>query len=247
MKTYRCQFCRFTATVNKTQKGVKSAKYRMGHHYETVHKELIPPGFTGFRWFYFLLTKKDRGTCVECKRETEFNEETMKYCRYCPDPKCKEKYKAERDRRMIQTYGRIYLTDDPEFQKKMLEARKISGQYLWKDGTRVGYTGSYEQHFLQYLNTEKNWPSSDIVGPSPHVYAYEYDGKLHFYIPDYFIPSISCEIEIKDDGSAKNISQESREKDIAKDALMKSNSGLFNYIKIVNKNYGQFEELIKEE
>ena len=66
-------------------------------------------------------------------------------------------------------------------------------------------------------------------------------------MPDFFIPSINLEVEIKDDGSALNINQESREKDKIKDELMKSLSNLINYIKIVNKDYTKFEELIKED
>ena len=46
----------------------------------------------------------------------------------------------------------------------------------------------------------------------------------------------NLEIEIKDDGSALNINQESREKDVIKDDLMKSLSNLVDYIKIINKN-----------
>ena len=44
------------------------------------------------------------------------------------------------------------------------------------------------------------------------------------------------EIEIKDDGSARNINQESREKDKIKEDLMRSISNIVNFIKIVNKS-----------
>ena len=97
------------------------------------------------------------------------------------------------------------------------------------------------------LDLKLNWPSSDLISPSPHTYVYRYKDKEHFYMPDFFIPSINLEVEIKDDGSALNINQESREKDKIKDELMKSLSNLINYIKIVNKDYTKFEELIKED
>lgn len=246
MKIYRCQHCHYTVTVN-SKKGSKSAKWMMGHHYETIHKNLIPPDMTGYRWFYFLLTKKDHGSCVECHNETEFNETTMKYCRYCPNPVCKQKYKEGRDNRMIKKYGKVYLTDDPEMQKKMQAGRKIAGIYNWSDGkTKIPYLSSYELDFFKYLDA-KHWPASDIQAPSPHTYSYEYQGKSHFYMPDAFIPSLNLEVEIKDDGSAKNINQESREKDVIKDNLMKSCTNLFNYIKIVNKDYSGFEEIITKE
>lgn len=248
MRIYRCQCCKFTATTNKYDKGTRSAKHKLGHHYETAHKELIPPDMTGYRWAYFLLTKKSRGSCVECKGETQFNEVSMKYSRFCDNPICKQKYKTERDRRMMNKHGKLYLLDDPEFQKKMQAGRKISGIYNWSDNiSKFSYLSSYEENFLKYLDVELHWPPSDIMSPSPHTYGYEYNGKKHFYMPDFFIPSMNLEIEIKDDGSAANISQESRDKDVIKDELMKSLSNLFNYIRIVNKDYTRFRELIKED
>ena len=98
MRLYRCQHCKYTVPVNK-EKGKRSAKWKMGNHYETKHKDLLPPGMSGYRWFYFLLTKKDKGSCVICHNETDFNEATMKYSRFCNNPQCKQKYKEERDNR----------------------------------------------------------------------------------------------------------------------------------------------------
>ena len=132
-------------------------------------------------------------------------------------------------------------------QKKMQAGRRIAGIYTWSDGkTQFSYLSSYELHFLKFLDLERHWPASDLFSPSPHTYVYEYQGKEHYYMPDFFIPSISTEIEIKDDGSALNISKESREKDIIKDRTMRSLSNLVNYIKIVNKDYSEFINLIKE-
>ena len=73
MKMYRCQHCDFKIAVNK-HKGIKSSKYIMGTHYEEKHKELLPEDMTGYRYFYFLLTKKERGACVICKNPTDFND-----------------------------------------------------------------------------------------------------------------------------------------------------------------------------
>jgi hypothetical protein len=248
MKIYRCQHCKFNVLVNKKAKGTKSAKYIMGHHYDTIHKILLPEDMTGYQYFYYLLTKKDHGSCVECKQPTTFNEIAMKYSRFCNNPLCKQKYKEERDRRMMNKYGKIHLLDDPEMQKKMQAGRKIAGIYNWSDGrTKLPYLSSYEEDFLRYLDTQLHWPAADIMAPSPHTYGYEYNGIQHYYMPDFFIPSMTMEIEIKDDGSAINISKESRDKDRIKDELMKSLSNMFNYIRIVNKNYTGFEELLKED
>ena len=248
MNNYKCQFCNYKIIPKKNDRMNRSAKNMMGLHYETKHKDLLPPDMDGYRWFYYLLTKKTHGSCVMCHEETEFNRTTMKYSRFCKNPLCKQKYKEERDRRMMAKYGKIYLLDDPEMQKKMQQGRRIGGVYNWSDGkSKFTYLSSYELDFLKMLDLKLNWPSSDLISPSPHTYVYRYKDKEHFYMPDFFIPSINLEVEIKDDGSALNINQESREKDKIKDELMKSLSNLINYIKIVNKDYTKFEELIKED
>lgn len=244
-KIFKCKFCDFSIIDNHLHKGEKSSKYRMGLHYETVHKKLIPEKMDGFRYFYYTLTKKERGACIECKSPTDFNRLSMKYSRFCNNPECKRRYKEERDRRMVQKYGKAYLTDDPEVQKKMLLNRRISGRYEWRDGTEFSYVGSYEKDFLRFMDQELNWVSSDIFVPSPHTYTYKYKDKEHFYIPDFFIPSLNLEVEIKDDGSAKKINPDSRAKDEIKDKLLKSMSNVVNYIKIINKDYTEFKQIIQ--
>ena len=248
MRLFRCQNCRYTVMVDKNKKGIKSPKYIMGLHYETKHKDLIPEGMSGFRWFYFLLTKKDKGSCVICKNETVFNNITMKYSRFCNNPQCKQKYKEERDKRMMGKYGKIYILDDPEQQKKMQDGRKIGGVYIWSDGkSKFTYLSSYEKDFLQHLDVDLHWPPADIMSPSPHTYTYQYDNKDHFYMPDFFIPSLNLEIEIKSLARMNNQNPESKAKEIEKDKLMKSLSNLVNYIMILDKDYKEFEALIQKE
>ena len=249
MKVYRCQYCAYKLIVKKDiKKGTKNTKYRMGKHYEEKHKELLPPDMDGFRYFYYLLTKKEHGSCVICKNNTDFNYNTMKYSRFCNNPQCKQKYKEERDQRMMGKYGKLYLLDDPEVQKKMQQGRKIAGVYTWSDNkAKFNYLASYEKDFLLYLDNTLHWPSSDLIMPSPHTYTYEYQNKQHFYMPDAFIPSLNLEIEIKSSERQDKQNKESMEKEIIKDELMKSCSNLFNYIKIVNKNYDKFNMLINKE
>ena len=245
MKTYKCLYCSFRVTIGGGSK--VNPKYRMGEHYELKHKGMLPTHMNGFRWFYYTLTGKERGSCVVCKGETVFNESSMKYSRFCESQTCRRKYRDDFKQRMISKYGKIHLLNDPEKQKEMLAGRKISGRYIWSDRTEFPYTGSYELDFLKFLDNKLKWKSSDIMAPSPHIYTYQYENKDHFYIPDFFIPSLNLELECKDDGSAKQINPSSREKDKIKDQLMKSNYTFINYIKIINKDYTEFLKLIQEE
>jgi len=248
MKIYKCMYCSHSVMVDKNKKGIRSPKYLMGLHYENKHKDLLPQGMSGFRWFYYTLTKKDKGSCVICHNETEFNNVTMKYSRFCNNPQCKQKYKEERDKRMMGKYGKLYLLDDPEQQRKMMENRKIAGVYNWSDGkSKFPYLSSYEKDFFEFLDMNLRWPASDLMAPSPHTYTYQYNGKDHFYVPDAFIPSKNCEIEIKSEARMMNQNQESRAKEIEKDKMMKSCSNLFNYIMILDKNYKEFEAMIQKE
>ncbi len=248
MKIYRCQYCKYSIVADKNKKGVITAKHKMGEHYEKQHKELLPADMNGYRWFYYLLTKKDKGSCVICHNETDFNEITMKYSRFCNNPQCKQKYKEERDKRMIAKYGKVHLLNDPEQQKKMQQGRKIAGIYNWSDSkTKLPYLSSYEKDFFEHLDKDLHWPASDIMAPSPHTYTYEYQGKEHYYMPDAFIGSLNLEIEIKSKDRMERQNQESREKEIKKDELMRSCSNLFDYIIIFDKDYTEFNKLIQQE
>ena len=249
MKRYKCQFCNFIINDDRSIKqGVKSPRYKMGNHYDTKHKALLPPDMDGYRFFYYLLTKKNRGSCVICHNETDFNYATMKYSRFCNNPACKQKYKEERDNRTIKKYGKICILEDPEQQKKMMANISIAGTYTWSDGkTKFPYLSSYEEDFFQYLDKNLSWPAADLIAPSPHTYSYEYKGNTHFYIPDAFIPSLNLEIEIKSKMRMDKQNQESKEKEIEKIKLMQSCSNLFNFIIIFDKDYNQFNEMIKKE
>lgn len=247
MRIYRCKLCKFMVTDNH-DKGIKSAKYKMGEHYELAHKNDIPSDMTGFQYFYYLLTGKDRSSCVICKNETDFNQITMKYSRFCNNPECKKKYREQFKNRMVSKYGKIHLLNEVEKQKEMLSRRKISGVYKWSDNSaEINYTGSYELDFLKLLDFKLKWPSSDIIGPSPHTYYYEFEGRKRFYIPDFFIPSKNLELEIKSSARMEKQNEESERKDLEKIKLMKSCDNLYNYIIIYDRDYREFIELIKEE
>lgn len=220
-------------------------------HIERVHPEQILPDMVPRQFVYYLRTGKTHGTCVICKKDTEWNPATNKYHRFCDDPTCKEKYKEMFNNRMISKYGKTSLLDDPEQQKKMLAARKISGVYYWSDRVhQFTYTGSYEKTFIEFLDTVLNFSPKDIFMPSPHTYWYEYEGERHFYIPDVYIASLDVEIEVKDGGDNPNmhhkIVEVDKEKERLKDEVMRSKSVPFNYVKIINKNNLAFLKYLEE-
>ncbi len=208
-------------------------------HIEEEHGDSIPQDFSTPQFVYYLKTDKTSGTCVVCKKPTKWNPATNKYHRFCENPKCKEKYKAEFQKRMIKKYGKVSLLKDPEHQRKMLANRKISGTYKWSDGKEKTYTGSYELDFLKFLDLFMNFESEDIMTPSPHTYEYIYEGESHFYIPDLFIPSLNLEIEIKESDNNHPHMKVDREKERLKDEVLNSQK-TFDYIKIVDKKYDGF-------
>ena len=223
----------------------------MVSHYEKHHDEMIPEGVSGWHFYTFLRTGKMYGSCIVCGKQTTFNESTHKYNRFCGRKECYDKYKATFQNRMIGKYGKTNLLNDPEMQRKMLMARKISGEYIWRDHiSKTPYTGSYEKSFLEFLDSVLEFDPKDVFAPSPHTYYYEYEGQKHFYIPDFYISSLNLEVEIKDGGDNPNthpkIVAVDKVKEKLKDDVMSSSSSTFNYIKIANEDNKKFLKYLEE-
>lgn len=214
------------------------------NHMNNAHPEVRPKGYSDRRFFYYNLTGKTHGNCIVCKKETEWNEETSKYNRFCSNPKCKEEYRNMFKERMISKYGKVTMMDDPEFARKALANRRISGRYRFSDGGEVNYVGSYEKDFLIMMDKFLGYKSTDIMAPSPHTYYYEYEGEKHYYIPDFFIPNLNLEIEIKQNESTHpKILAVDKVKEQKKDEVMISNKAI-SYIKLVDKKYEPFIEYL---
>lgn len=211
------------------------------NHIERHHPGLKPNDFTYLQFFYYTLTGKTHGTCVQCKGDTSWNEETGKYNRYCSNPECKRKYVATAKKRMVDKYGKPHLLNDPDVQRKMLKAKSISGTYKFSDGSgTVDYVGTYEKDFLYIMDHVMHFKASDIMGPSPHNYAYVYKGEVHVYIPDFYIPNYNLEIEIKTNENMHHKIQEvDKVKEQLKDQQMAKNPSV-NYFKILDKKYDAF-------
>lgn len=215
-------------------------------HMDTMHPSTRPEGFSDSRFFYYILTGKTAGSCIECHSPTDWSEATGKYNRYCNNPACKKAYVKLAKSRMTNKYGKEYLLDDPDMQRKMVSSRKISGYYTFSDGSgKLGYVGSYEKDFLMMMDKFMRYSANDILSPSPNTYFYEYEGKKHFYIPDFYVPNLNLEIEIKaSDNTHPKIQAVDKVKERLKDEVMQNNPKI-NYIKINDKVYtGFFDYLL---
>lgn len=231
-------------------------KAHLVDHIDRSHKDQIPGGWSATRYECYLRTGKVEGKCIYCGKPTGFNEKTGKYFRLCKDPKCRKAASDAADRNMIGKFGKTSLLDDPDQQRKMVYARKNSGTYTFVDPEdpkkkyEVMYDSSYGKDFLEMLDNFLMFSGQDVIGPSPHTYYYEYEGKKHFYIPDFYIPSLNLEIEIKDGGANPNthpkIQAVDKVKEKLKDELMDSLKNQVSYIKVVNKEYGPFYALLSE-
>lgn len=234
IKEQKCIFC--------------SSKFRdkssLYDHIDVNHSSSIPNDMSIPQYLFNLKYKKEFGTCVICKGRTKWNESTERYDRLCSE-RCKEDYKKAFQKRMIDKHGKIYLTQDPDHQRKMLANRKISGKYQWSDGiSEVGYTGSYELEFLKFLDIVMNFNATDIISPAPQNFYYKDDkGKERFYFPDFFIPSLNLIIEIKDGGDNPNkhhkIQEVDKKLEKIKDDIMRKQKD-FNYVKVANNNFSDF-------
>lgn len=224
------------------------SKQALISHIERVHAASIPKGWSSARYENYLRTGKTEGRCVECHKPTTWNETTGKYNRMCGSDACRKKSRERASKNYIGLHGKPYSINNPEQQAKMIYGRKNSGTYIFEDDKEKTYEAKYDSSygldFLEMIDTLLSWDGQDVSAPSPHVYWYEYEGKKHFYIPDVYLHTINCEVEIKDGGDNPNmhpkIQAVDKVKEAAKDKVMESLKGQVNYIKICNKDYSEF-------
>lgn len=229
-KLYKCPFCTFQYEFKKS----------LYDHMEKKHKEQLNNKSAAQIYFNYK-NKKTTGHCIMCKKETKWNPETERYERLCSE-QCKKKYRELFRKRMIKRYGTDNLLTSEEQQKKMLANRKISGQYKWKDGGITPYVGSYELDFLEFLDNMLGLKSTDVMGPAPQIFEYTYEGKKRFHIPDFYIPSMNLIIQVK-----ASTNKHYRLRDIKKELLIDRliQESPYNYIKVMDKKYTEFENYFK--
>lgn len=236
-KKYKCPYCdgRYT-------------RPKLPTHIDRTHADLIPEGYSALRVAFNAINHKEHGTCIICKRESPWNESKGRYDRLCGREECKQAYARMAHKRVKDVYGTDSILNDPrykeEMEKKMLAARKISGEYKFSDGGKIGYTGSYEKKLLEFMDKIMHIESSDILGPGPIIY-YEFEGKTLMYISDFLYEPYNLIIEVKDGGSNPNNRpmEEYRAKQLAKEDAVRKD-GKYNYLRLTNNDFGQLMEVM---
>lgn len=234
-KKYKCPYCELRET-----------KMNLISHVEEEHEEMIPKDYTAARVVFNHINKKEHGRCIQCGRETRWNDSTWKYERLCDDKKCYEEYTKQFRQRMVNKHGKEHLLDDPEQQKKMLANRRISGEYTFKDGGVRTYCGSYERKLLEFYDKVMNVHSKDIMTPGPTI-EYEFEGRVCLWITDiYYIPA-NLAHDVKDGGSNPNKRQMDvyRAKQVAKEKAI-TRLGKYNYIRLTDNNFQQLLFILAE-
>lgn len=243
MRKTRCPICE-NKTYFKDRQSLIS-------HISKRHNECIPQGWDASQYENYLRTGKTHGSCMVCKNDTNWNHTTNKYSRLCDNPECKKFLAQKAEENMIKKTGmtKSERMKQADVQTKMIYSKHTSGCYK-VDDHEIWYDSSYGKEFIELLDVYLNLDMKDISGPSTNNYEYKYNGKSHMYIPDFRIHSLNLEVEIKDGGDNPNnhpkIQMVDKKKEEEKDKIMQKleKQGKLHYIKIVNKDYRAFFELL---
>ena len=198
-------------------------KHKFCNHIAKIHNDQCPEDSEPLEYAYSIMVNKPMGrTCIMCHRNpVNFNQSTLKYERFCSNPNCKEEYVKLVKGRMKSKYGQEHLLNTAEMQRKMIFNHPNAKDFVWDDKHTFRVIGTYEYDFLKTLK-ELGWSPSDVIAPSPNDYWYKWkDGSQHLYIPDFYIPSLALEIEIKESDNQHPRMEHSREIEYLKDGMMK--------------------------
>lgn len=234
MRNTRCPFC----------PKIFNDKHKYCAHIAAQHNEQVPEDQEPLEFAYSLLTHKPPGRlCVMCRKNpVNFNQQSLKYDRICSNPQCKDDYVKLMKSRMVKVHGQEHLLNDADMQRKMIYNNHNARDFIWDDQHKFRVIGTYEEDFLKKLRAI-GWSPNDVIAPSPNNYWYKWkDGTTHLYIPDFYIPSLSLEIEIKESDNKHPRMVHEREMEALKDRRLHDEEKKTNihYLKIVDKNYDEF-------
>lgn len=229
--TYKCMYC--DKRFNRSD---------LVNHVGEDHEDMIPEDFTPLRLVFNYVNKKPlsyHGKCTECGGATPWDENKGRYDRQCGKKACHDRYVKKFENNMVNKRGVKRITSTEEGQKKMLANRKISGTYTFQDGGKKTYTGSYELKALEFMDKVMNLKSADIMAPGPTL-EYQFEGKTHMYITDFYYQPYNLVIEVKDGGSNPNKRSmpEYRAKQIEKEKFIIKNTN-YNYLRLTDNNLSQ--------
>ena len=211
-------------------------------HLVDEHEDEIPQGYTATRVVYDYINKKPagyNGKCTECGGPTRWDENKGRYDRQCSKKACHESYIKKFEENMLKKKGVKRISQTEEGQKKMLANRKISGYYTFRDGVKKPYCGTYELKALEFMDKVMEINSYDILCPGP-ILEYQFEGKTHMYITDFYYQPYNLVIEVKDGGDNPNkrVMPEYRAKQIAKEEFIIKNTD-YNYIRLTDNKLFQ--------
>ncbi len=219
-------------------------------HTVRKHKHNIPEGHSVARYLFNRRNNKDHGTCTakSCNNETAWNEKLERYDRYCEENngRCRKALRATAKKNFKRALGTDNPAATPEHQMKAIAARKTSGEYEFQDGGEVQYSSGYETHFLKFVDEDMGITSREIE-QSEFVFWYNYNGNSHFHLSDFYMPALNLLIQVKssiyDDNKKSHIKNNPDvHQKLGDQAIIESEA--YNYIKVVDKDYGEFVNMV---
>lgn len=167
----------------------------------------------------------------------------LKYCnenynnRIKAEKTCIKKYNVDNPSKNLIIQNKIqesflkkYGVKHPMQNEKIFKKQQLSG-FKAKLYNNIIYRGSYELDFIKKFNDKIE------IQNAPRV-KYIFDGQDKIYYPDFYIPSLNLIIEIKNSWLNKYDKKKINKKE---QAVIKKG---FRYIKILDKDYSEFEKLI---